>query len=89
MRIDADKLTLDKVLCLILTIPRVNDTLDDMKIKLTLTLSFTRNHVLFKLFWVFVLAAVIIHVVLDWALVVVVQFADAFIGRCCLVVFPC
>lgn len=72
MRIDTDKLTLDKVLRLILAIPRVNDTLDYMKIKLTLTLSFTRNHMLFKLLWIFVLAAVIIHIVLDGALVVIV-----------------
>lgn len=83
------RLTLDKVLCLILAISSVNDTLYDMEVELTLTLRFTCNHVLLEFLWVLSLAAVVIHIVLDGALVIVVQFTNALVGRCRLVVFPC
>lgn len=82
------RLTLDKVLCLVLAISRVDHTLHDVEVELALALSFACNHVLLVLFWVGVLAAVDVHVVLDRALVVVVQLTVALVRSCRLVVFP-
>lgn len=82
------RLTLDEVLCLILAIACINDTLHDMEVELALALCFPCDHVLLELLRIVRPPAVVVYVVLDRALEVVVEFADALVGGCRLVVLP-
>lgn len=81
-------LTFDHVLSFVLAISRVDDSLHNVKIALTLTLGFSSDHVLLELLGLELLAAVGKHVDRDRTLVVVVQLPPALVRGRSRVVLP-
>lgn len=77
------------ILSLVLTVLRVDDTLDMVEVKLTIALCLSCDHVLFEFLGLRLLPAMEEHVGHDWALEIVVQLSPAFVRGRGLVVLPC
>lgn len=81
--------TFDAILSPIFSITRVNDTLDDVEVELTLLVGFALHHVLFECFGVILSVSVVVHVDRDRSFEVIIELAIAFVGGGILVCLPC